>query len=170
MAPNNLVWYKKVLGDELIQCKALTNDNLTGNEKNLVPVDVMFENIMKQHGDDCKLVIGLYFTPTEGVPDECTNYLVQLYHLINFNSDKSPNSNHYEDIQVKQCKKLLEVIQVFLTNSVHWLDRCTVDEGKVLGQLKDLPWYAVSVRDRDRVVSLLLENETMASISFKQIL
>lgn len=154
MASNNVKWYKKVLGDELIHCKSITNDNLSGSDKNLVSVDDVFENFFEKHGDDCKLVIGLYFSPIEGVTDECTNYLIQLYHLINYKSDKSPNSNHYENnYEVKECKKLLEVIQVFLTNSVHWLDRCTVDESKVFGQLKELPWYAVSVRDRDRVVS-----------------
>ncbi|KAL0267292.1 UNVERIFIED_CONTAM: hypothetical protein PYX00_009607 [Menopon gallinae] len=155
MASNNTIWYKKVLGNELIHCEALSNDNLSGCEKNLVPVDEIFENVTAKYGNGQKLVIGLYFLPVESAADECTNYLIQLYHLINYKNGKSPNSNRYgSELERRECDTFLEVVQIFLRKSVNWLDRCTVDESKVYGQLKDLPWYAVSVRDRDRVIKL----------------
>lgn len=158
MASNNSKWYKKIFGEKLIQCKELSNDNLNVSNKNFTFVDEIFENLSKVREKDSKIVIGLYFTPIEGVPDESTNYLIQLYHLINSKTETHPNSNVYENNYEEvnhQRKTLLEVIQVFLTNSVHWLDRSTLDETMVLEQLKDFPWFAVPVGDRERVVSLL---------------
>lgn len=157
MASNN-IWYKKVLGNELIHCDALSNDNQSGCEKNLVPVEEVFESVAAKYGNGQKLVVGLYFLPVESASDECTNCLIQLYHLINYKNEKSPNSNRYDSNSERgEPDTFLEVVQIFLRKSVNWLDRCTVDESKVYGQLKDLPWYAVSVRDRDRVVSSLFD-------------
>lgn len=155
MASNSIKWYKKIFGEKLIQCEEVSNDNLNvGEKKNYVSIDVIFDSFFKFHKDDVQLVIGLYFSPIEGVPDECTNYLIQLYHLINHRNGV-PNANVYDkNFKMKQqCKTFLEVIHVFLANSVHWLDRCTIDESKVLDQLKDFPWYAVPVEERDKTVS-----------------
>lgn len=154
MASDSNKWYKKAFGDNLIHCKEVANHNLNVGDRNYVQVDTIFDDFCKAHGRDGTLIIGVYFTPVEGAPDESTNYLVQLYQSINNVSDELHNSNVC-DKNMKDQKVSLEVISVFLTSSIHWLDRCTIDEAKVYDQLKDFPWYAVPVGDRDRMVGLI---------------
>ncbi|KAK6620627.1 hypothetical protein RUM43_010920 [Polyplax serrata] len=153
MASDSNKWYKKAFGDNLIHCKEVVNHNLNVGDRNYVQVDTIFDDFYKAHGRDGTLIIGVYFTPVEGAPDESTNYLVQLYQSINNVSDELHNSNLC-DKNMKDQKVSLEVISVFLTSSIHWLDRCTIDEAKVYDQLKDFPWYAIPVGDRDRMIRL----------------
>ena len=119
-------------------------------------MDSLFDILNKNQSDNSKLVIGLFFCPVEGVPDECTNYLIQLYKIMNGGNDglSNPNVNEKNNQIQQQRKTLLEVIHIFLTNSIHWLDRCTIDETKIYEHLNNFPWYSIPVGDKERVVSL----------------